>query len=157
MVGLEVGTPCHMSMMQKRGIRMGNATRGPLVPCWGRGVWRRGALSRLASCQGADHIRIQGSARFYGRAARSTLYACPTYTRHAFTVCSTRHSVPTSYPFLLCPVCDAVQVRRHFLTHLIGACASSPRHRYHPRFPHIWALRTRHLRSYLHTTASLST
>jgi hypothetical protein len=29
MVGLEVGTPCHMSMMQKRGIRMGNATRGP--------------------------------------------------------------------------------------------------------------------------------
>lgn len=79
---LEVGKcPCHMRITQMRGIRMGNATRGP---CWSaHPVHSRqervaqGALGGLASCQGADQIRIQGSARIYGRQL-DAIYACPT-------------------------------------------------------------------------------
>ena len=104
--------PCHMRMMRMRGIRMGNATRGP---CWSAQPVRsrqervaQGALGGLASCQGADQIRIQGSARIYGAAARRNLRVSNIILA---TPSPSIHCLSTVSPSLLCAsamLCKAV-------------------------------------------------
>jgi hypothetical protein len=81
----------------------------------------------------ADQIRIQGSAKFI-RMMLGVLYACST--------------IPTSSPRTLWPVfsCRAqLASPSSLLPPSNWRLRIVSRHRYHPRFPHIWTLRIRHL------------